>query len=86
VIDSIDDEDIQDVAIPTGIPIIYKFDKDMVSIPPSTDQQTAAQVHMNGLFLEKPGLLKEALKREEEWCQKVPGEFTKLQRVGVLCG
>ena len=28
---------------------------------------------MNGLFLEKPGLLKEALTREEEWCAQVPG-------------
>ena len=28
---------------------------------------------MKGLFLEKPGLLKEALTREEEWCAQVPG-------------
>ena len=32
-----------------------------------------SQVHMNGVFLEKPGLLKEALKREAEWKQNVPG-------------
>jgi 2,3-bisphosphoglycerate-dependent phosphoglycerate mutase len=41
--------------------------------PTSGDRQTASQVHMNGLFLEKPGLLKEALIREEEWKKKVPG-------------
>jgi len=41
--------------------------------PPSGDRQTVSQEHMNGLFLEKPGLLKEALKREEEWSKKVPG-------------
>lgn len=28
---------------------------------------------MRGLFLEKPGLLKEALAREEDWCAQVPG-------------
>jgi len=28
---------------------------------------------MKGLFLEKPGLLKEALSREEEWIEQVPG-------------
>lgn len=32
-----------------------------------------SQVHMNGLFLEKPGILKEALKREDEWARTVPG-------------
>ena len=80
VIDNIDDQDIQEVAIPTGIPIIYKFDNDLVSVKPNTDQQTAAQVHMNGLFLEKPGLLKEALKREEEWVKKVPGYTQSMGR------
>jgi 2,3-bisphosphoglycerate-dependent phosphoglycerate mutase len=72
-IDNIGDDDIQEVAIPTGIPIIYKFDKDLKPIPPSGDRQTTSQVHMNGLFLEKPGLLKEALKREFEWRKQVPG-------------
>jgi 2,3-bisphosphoglycerate-dependent phosphoglycerate mutase len=72
-IDGISDEDIQEVSIPTGIPIIYKFDRDMKSIPPEGDRQSVSQVHMKGLFLEKPGLLQEALKREEEWCKAVPG-------------
>jgi hypothetical protein len=35
---------------------------------------------MNGLFLEKPGLLKEALKREEEWMKQVPGYNATLRR------
>lgn len=35
-IDGISDEDIQEVSIPTGIPIIYKFDRDLKPIPPST--------------------------------------------------
>ncbi len=72
-IDGISDEDIQIVSIPTGIPIIYKFDRDLKPIPPSAEKSTVSQVHMKGLFLEKPGLLKEALKREEEWANQVPG-------------
>ena len=64
-IDNISDEDIKQVAIPTGIPIIYKFDHKLESLPPPGDLQTASQVHMNGLFLEEPGLLKQALAREE---------------------
>lgn len=80
LIDNIDDEDIREVAIPTGIPIVYKFDKSMNSIPPSGDKQTAFQVHMRGLFLEKPGLLQEALKREEEWKEHVPGYNPTMER------
>lgn len=72
-IDDIGDDEIRDVAIPTGIPMVYKFDENMKPIRPQGDPQTASQVHMNGLFLEKPGLLKEALKREEEWKSQVPG-------------
>jgi len=80
IIDEIGDDEIQDVAIPTGIPIIYKFDRSMKPVPPSGDRQTASQVHMNGLFLEKPGLLKEALKREEEWSTQVPGYDDTMAR------
>lgn len=44
-IDEISDTDIQDVAIPTGIPIVYKFDHSMKSVRPSGDRQTASQIH-----------------------------------------
>mmetsp|Transcript_2733 Transcript_2733/g.4968 ORF Transcript_2733/g.4968 Transcript_2733/m.4968 type:complete len:662 (-) Transcript_2733:4412-6397(-) len=84
IIDRIGDDEIQDVAIPTGIPIVYKFDKHMVPIPPTRDDQTAAQVHMNGLFLEKPGILKAALTREAEWCSRVPGyDKTMTRKFGL---
>ncbi|KAL3935262.1 MAG: hypothetical protein SGARI_003052, partial [Bacillariaceae sp.] len=83
-IDNIGDAEIQDVAIPTGIPIVYKFDReangDLVSSPPSKEEHAVGQVHMNGKFLEKPGLLKEALKREEEWSQTVPGYDSTMSR------
>jgi 2,3-bisphosphoglycerate-dependent phosphoglycerate mutase len=80
IIDGIGDEEIQSIAIPTGIPIIYKFDKNLDPIPPSQDQKTVTQVHMNGCFLEKPGLLKLAIKREEEWCNNVPDYSKVMER------
>jgi 2,3-bisphosphoglycerate-dependent phosphoglycerate mutase len=52
----------------------------MKTIPPSGGIQTASQVHMKGLFLEKPGLLKEALKQEELWKTQVPGYNATLGR------
>ena len=45
----------------------------MTPIRPEGNRQAASQTHMSGVFLEKPGLLKEALKREEEWANQVPG-------------
>jgi hypothetical protein len=69
-----------DVAIPTGIPIVYKFDKNMESIPPSKEENSVSQVHMNGLFLEKPGMLKQALKREDEWARAIPGYDSTMSR------
>ena len=82
----ISDQDIQEVSIPTGIPIIYKFDHHMKPIPPAGDRQTACQVHMKGLFMEKPGLLKEALKREEEWSNQIPGYTPTMERVNIPMG
>jgi hypothetical protein len=35
---------------------------------------------MNGLFLEKPGVLREALKREDEWRQMLPGYDSTMSR------
>jgi len=89
-IDNISEQDIQKVAIPTAIPIIYKFDQvqSMKPLSPSMDDdgakdgQTAFKVDMNGLFLEKPGLLKQALAKEAEWSQQVPGYQRDMQRSG----
>lgn len=79
-IDNIGDSEIQEIAIPTGIPIVYKFDKEMRSVPPGKEDRAVSQVHMNGLFLEKPGVLKEALKREDEWSKAVPGYDSTMSR------
>jgi 2,3-bisphosphoglycerate-dependent phosphoglycerate mutase len=88
IIDNIGDEDIQQVSIPTGIPIVYKFEKPTSSHTPSselvpiistnTDQHT--QTYISGIFLGKPGVLKEALKREKEWIENVPGYSQSMNR------
>ena len=61
-IDNIGEEEIRDVAIPTGIPIVYNFEKmangQLKSVTPKTQENSVTQVHMTGRFLEKPGLLK----------------------------
>lgn len=61
-IDDIGEEEIRDVAIPTGIPIVYKFEKlangELRSVPDMNRENTVSQLHMTGQFLEKPGLLK----------------------------
>jgi 2,3-bisphosphoglycerate-dependent phosphoglycerate mutase len=83
LIDNIGDEDIQQVSIPTGIPIVYKFHKTSSNAPlqPIPPADTAlSQMHMSGIFLEKPGMLKEALKREKEWIDNVPGYSESMSR------
>lgn len=43
----------------------------MKPLPPPEGK--ISQAHTSGIFLEKPGLLKEALKRNEKWDNVVPG-------------
>ena len=78
LIDNIGDEEIQEVALPTGIPIVYKFDRNMN--PLKQEGNFLSQKHMKGVFLEKPGELKEALKKELEWCAQVPGYTRTMTR------
>lgn len=70
-IDGINDDDIQDISMPNGVPFVYRFDEEMNPIKPGKDSLT--QVLASGTFLEKPGLLKKALKRQEDWAKLVPG-------------
>lgn len=70
IIDDIGDLDIADVSFPVGIPCVYKFDACMNPLVPTDDN--LKQIHTNGIFVEKPDLLKKAmqnLKEEDE----VPG-------------
>jgi 2,3-bisphosphoglycerate-dependent phosphoglycerate mutase len=79
LIDNIGDEEIQEIAIPTGIPVIYKFDKLMNTVKPKGDRYLSQQ-HMMGVFLEKPGILNAAMKKEKEWCENVPGYNKTMTR------
>ncbi len=45
----------------------------MKPLPP--EKGKISQAHTSGVFLEKPGLLKEALRRSEEWNQVIPGSY-----------
>jgi len=73
VIDNISEDDIQEVSMPSAIPFVYKFDYNMKPLPP--EKGKISQAHTSGVFLEKPGLLKEALRRSEEWNQVIPGSY-----------
>ena len=70
-IDNIGDQEIEEVILPAGIPFVYRFNQDLT--PEKPPEGSLMQVHCNGKFLEKPGLLQEALKRQTEWKSKVPG-------------
>ena len=71
VIDGISNEDIRDVAIPNGVPFVYRFDKDMNPLEPP--EGSLSQLHTSASYLEKPGLLQKALKKEEVWMSSIPG-------------
>lgn len=67
-IDDITTEDIQKVGIPNGIPLVYKFDADLRPLP-----QRKAVPPLTGEYLEKKGLLRAALEREDERFKGVEG-------------
>ena len=58
----------------------------MKPLPPVAGK--ISQAHTSGIFLEKPGLLREALRRTEEWTSVVPGSYGQtsahVQRVSTL--
>jgi hypothetical protein len=58
----------------------------MKPLPPAAGK--ISQAHTSGIFLEKPGLLKEALRRNEEYYSAVPGSYGQasvhVQRVSTL--
>lgn len=52
-IDKIDMKDIQHVAIPNGIPLVYKFDKNMNPVPHKN-----AVKPLSGIYLEKKAIIR----------------------------
>jgi len=68
-IDGIGTDDIQKMGIPNGIPLVYKFER-------NTMQPIAhkfAQPPLRGIWLEKKGLLRAALEKEEEFARQIEG-------------
>ena len=65
-IDNIATEDIQRIGVPNSIPLVYKFDTNMKPIA-----QRKAVFPLSGEYLEKKGLLRAALQREEEYFARV---------------
>lgn len=67
-IDNVGTIEIQKVKIPNGIPLVYKFDQDMKPI-----KHKKAVAPLSAIFLEKKGLLRKALEREEELANYIEG-------------
>lgn len=67
-IDKLSPEDIKNVAIPNGIPLVYKFERGMKPI-----KMLNAEAPLSGEFLEKKGLLRAALLKEAQLTTRVPG-------------
>lgn len=67
----LDDE--VDVHIPPGIPLVYDFDDNLEAIKPDDKRPN----ELWATFLEKPGLLEEALEEEQYRMRHVPG-YKKL--------
>ena len=57
----------------SGIPLVYKFDTAMKPVP-----QNGSVYPLSGEFLEKKGLLRNALALEEELSTKIPGAMLLL--------
>lgn len=53
-----------------------QFDINMKPLPP--EEGKISQAHTSGVFLEKPGLLKEALKRNKQYNEVVPGSYGQV--------
>jgi 2,3-bisphosphoglycerate-dependent phosphoglycerate mutase len=62
-IDNIDDEMIQEISVPPGVPFVYRFDRTLQPIQPKDDH--LVQIHTTSVFLEEPGAMKAALDRRE---------------------
>ena len=61
-------DEIQKIGIPNGIPLLFRFDSNLKPI-----RLENAEGRLSGEFLEKKGLLRAALEKEEEFSKNVPG-------------
>ena len=81
------------MAIPTGIPLIYKFNRNLEPVH-GEDGLPALKLAggVTGTFLEERGLLRRALAQEQEWLSSVPGYgsisstyHTRVSNVDLTC-
>ena len=63
-IDDITDGNAQQLSIPKGVPLVYRFDKDM---EPLVSDDYPGLSHASGAFLEKPGRISELLHVQQQW-------------------
>eukprot|EP01036_Dinobryon_divergens_P029377 gene29377-38462_t len=68
IVDNLTESEITRIYIPNGIPLVFKFNRNMTTTPLKDSVKP-----LSGQFLEKEGLLKTALAREEELARRVPG-------------
>eukprot|EP00977_Amphora_coffeiformis_P005239 scaffold1123_cov168-Amphora_coffeaeformis.AAC.7 len=63
-IDDITDDDTQQLRMPKGVPVVYRFDENM---EPVVSGGYPGLNHTSGAFLEKPGRISELLLVQEQW-------------------
>jgi hypothetical protein len=76
------DKDVTNITIPSGMPIVYKFDQDIQVVEPA--DPSPLQIHTSGAFLEKPGRLKEAFEKHTKWSDLLDVEGRARKRVSTL--
>lgn len=76
-VQGLSDSDAASLKIPPGSPMIYEFDKKIKPLPPANPSE---QENLLASFLEKPGLLQDALKKEDQWRKNVPGYDATIER------
>lgn len=71
-LDNISNEEIADIGIPVGIPLVYKFDSSMKPIRPAD-----AIGAVSGEYLEKESLLQNELQKLRLRAQRIPGLYNE---------
>ena len=66
IVDNLTESEISSIYIPNAIPLVFKFHRNMTTTPLKDSVKP-----LSGQFLEKEGLLKAALAREEEFARRV---------------
>ena len=79
-VDGISDEEIVDIEIPTGVPLVYKLDKDLKPI-----KQPQAVAPLSGAFLGDASEIEKARQQVAEQSKTRAGEMEAKDQVQFLC-